>query len=89
MYYKIDHFIFQRLMAYKLFLAGVDNFLQSSVPVCYLLAADLEIKMLNFERWSRLDRVRCRVNGTNESQLKKTELLQFSKWGRIQTEIQI
>ena len=29
-------------MAYKLFLAGVDNFLQSSVPVCYLLAADLE-----------------------------------------------
>ena len=41
-FYKLDHFIFQRLMAYKLFLAGVDNFLQSSVPVCYLLAADLE-----------------------------------------------
>ena len=52
-------------MAYKLFLVGVDNVLQSSVPVCYLLAADLEIKMLNFERWSRPDRVRCRVNGTN------------------------
>ena len=29
-------------MAYKLFLVGVDNVLQSSVPVCYLLAADLE-----------------------------------------------
>ena len=43
-YYKLDHFIFQRLMAlaYKLFLVGVDNVLQSSVPVCYLLAADLE-----------------------------------------------
>ena len=40
--YKLDHFIFQRLMAYKLFLVGVDNVLQSSVPVCYLLAADLE-----------------------------------------------
>ena len=40
--YKLDHFIFQRLMAYKLFLVGVDNVLQSSVPICYLLAADLE-----------------------------------------------
>ena len=29
-------------MAYKLFLAGVDKVLQSSVPFWYLLAADLE-----------------------------------------------
>ena len=40
---KIDHFIYKDTWhAYNLFLVGVDNLLQSSVPVCYLLAADLE-----------------------------------------------
>ena len=63
--YKIDHFIIKDSWHTNCFLQE----LKMSYSLQCLFATYWQliwkIKILNFERWSRPDRVRCRVNGTN------------------------